>query len=52
VRDHEAVTPDLFDAEYGSVQEHLIATTALSGTHFELDMNSSLLLLMDPVGVL
>ena len=37
VREHEAVTPDLFDAEYGSVQERLIATTALSGTHFVLD---------------
>jgi hypothetical protein len=37
IRDHEAVTPELIEADYTSVQERLIATTALSGAHFELD---------------
>ena len=37
VREHEEVTPAHHDAEYQSVQERLIATTALNGTHFELD---------------
>ncbi|KAI2507354.1 hypothetical protein MHU86_7074 [Fragilaria crotonensis] len=37
VREHDTVTREQLDAEYGSVQERLIATTALSGTHFELD---------------
>jgi hypothetical protein len=31
------VTPAIQNAEYGSVTERLIATTALSGPHFELD---------------
>ena len=37
IRDHEAVTADLLAADYASTQERLIATTALSGAHFELD---------------
>ena len=37
VREHEEVTPELHDAEYLSVTERLIATTALRGTHFDLD---------------
>ena len=37
VREHEEVMPAIQNAEYGSVQERLIATTALSGPHFELD---------------
>ena len=37
VREHEEVTQGQLDAEYPSVQERLIATTALSGTHFNLD---------------
>jgi hypothetical protein len=37
VRDHEEVTRAHHDAEYQSVQERLIATTALNGTHFNLD---------------
>lgn len=37
VRDHEEVTPAHHDAEYPSLPERLIATTALSGTHFDLD---------------
>jgi hypothetical protein len=37
VREHEEVTPEIQNADYGSVQERLIATTALSGPHFELD---------------
>jgi hypothetical protein len=37
VREHEEVTPEIQNAEYGSTQERLIATTALSGTHYELD---------------
>jgi hypothetical protein len=37
VREHEEVTPAIQNADYGSVQERLIATTALSGPHFELD---------------
>jgi hypothetical protein len=37
VREHEVVTPEHRDAAYQSVQERLIAITALSGTHFVLD---------------
>jgi hypothetical protein len=37
VREHDVVTQEQLDAVYGSVQERLIATTALSGLHFELD---------------
>ncbi|KAI2502036.1 hypothetical protein MHU86_12439 [Fragilaria crotonensis] len=37
IRDHEVVTQDMLDADYPTVQERLIATTALSGAHFELD---------------
>jgi hypothetical protein len=37
VREHEEVTPEYFDATYPSVQERLIATTAMNGTHFDLD---------------
>ncbi len=37
VRDHTEVTDDIRTAEYASVQEKLIATTALSGAHFDLD---------------
>ena len=37
VREHEDVTADHLDAEYKSTQERLIATTALRGTHFDLD---------------
>ena len=37
VREHEEVTPAHHDAVYQSLQERLIATTALNGTHFELD---------------
>jgi hypothetical protein len=36
VREHE-VMPEIQNADYGSIQEQLIATTALSGPHFELD---------------
>jgi hypothetical protein len=37
VREHEEVTQEQLDAEYKSVQERLIATTSLNGSHFELD---------------
>jgi hypothetical protein len=37
VHKHEEVTPEIQNTEYGSVQERLIATMALSGPHFELD---------------
>ena len=37
VREHEEVTAEIAAAAYDSVQERLIATTALSGTHYELD---------------
>ena len=37
IRDHESVTPELLTGDYASTQERLIATTALSGAHFELD---------------
>jgi len=37
MREHGEVTPEIRNAEYGSVQEWLIATTAHSGTHYELD---------------
>jgi hypothetical protein len=37
VCEHKEVTPAIQNAEYGSIQEWLIATTALSGTHYELD---------------
>jgi hypothetical protein len=37
VREHEEVTPAHHDAEYQSIPERLIATTALNGTHFDLD---------------
>ena len=37
VREHEEVMPEIRNADYGSVQEQLIATMALSGPHFELD---------------
>jgi hypothetical protein len=29
--------PEIRNADYGSIQEWLITTTALSGTHYELD---------------
>jgi hypothetical protein len=37
VREHEEVTQEQRDAEYLSMQERLIAITALNGTHFDLD---------------
>ena len=37
VREHEEVTAEHFDAAYQSLQERLIATTAMNGTHFDLD---------------
>lgn len=37
VREHEEVTQEQRDAEYQSMQERLIAITALNGTHFDLD---------------
>jgi hypothetical protein len=37
MREHVDVTPEIRNADYGSVQERLIATTAHSGTHYELD---------------
>ena len=37
VREHREVTPEILNAEYDSIQDRLIATTALSGTHFEMD---------------
>ena len=37
IREHDEVTPELREAEYATMQERLIATTALNGTHFELD---------------
>ena len=37
IREHDVVTPAMLGAEYSSVQECLIATTALSETHFVLD---------------
>ena len=37
VREHTEVTDEIRTAEYASVQEKLIATTALSGAHFDLD---------------
>ena len=37
VREHKEVMPEFQNPEYGSIQEWLIATTALSGTHYELD---------------
>ena len=37
IRDHGTVTQELLDAAYSTTQERLIATTALSGAHFELD---------------
>jgi hypothetical protein len=38
VREHEEVMlVEIQNADYGSIQEQLIATTALSGPHFELD---------------
>lgn len=40
--EHEEVTQDHHDADYQSVQERLIATTALNGTHFDLDNNHTL----------
>jgi hypothetical protein len=37
VHEHEEVMPEIQNADYGSIQERLIATMALSGPHFELD---------------
>jgi hypothetical protein len=37
VREHGEVTAEILNAEYESVQDRLIATTALSGTHFDMD---------------
>jgi hypothetical protein len=37
IREHEEVTQEQRDAEYLSMQERLIAITALNGTHFVLD---------------
>jgi hypothetical protein len=37
VCEHEEVMPEMQNTDYGSVQEWLIATMALSGPHFELD---------------
>lgn len=55
--EHEEVTQDHHDADYQSVQERLIATTALNGTHFDLEntivhctMYSSCLWLMNQGG--
>jgi hypothetical protein len=39
---HEEVTQDHHDADYQSVKERLVATTALNGTHFDLDNNRTL----------
>ena len=41
VREHNDVTAAHLNAEYGSVQERLIATTVLNGTHFDLDNRTS-----------
>ena len=37
MQEHGDVTPEIRNTDYGSVQERLIATTAHSGTHYELD---------------
>lgn len=37
IRDHDVVTAEILNATYATTQERLIATTALSGAHFELD---------------
>ena len=37
IREHVVVTQEQLDAVYGSTQERLITTTALSGAHFDLD---------------
>jgi hypothetical protein len=37
VREHQEVTAEILNADYDSIQDHLIATTALSGTHFDMD---------------
>ena len=37
IREHVVVTQEQLDAVYGSIQERLIATTALSGAQFDLD---------------
>ena len=37
VQEHEEVTDEIQNADYSSTQERLIATMALSGTHYDLD---------------
>jgi hypothetical protein len=37
MREHEEVTPAIRNTDYGSFQERLIVTMALSGPHFKLD---------------
>ena len=37
LHEHEVVTQEMLDADYPTMQERLIATTALSGAHFELN---------------
>ena len=37
MHEHEEVTPEIQNTDYGSIQEWLIAMMALSGPHFELD---------------
>ena len=40
VREHDEVTAEHLAGEYKSTQERLIATTALRGTHFDLDIRT------------
>jgi hypothetical protein len=37
VREHKEVTAEILNADYDSIQSRLIATTALSGTHYDMD---------------
>lgn len=37
IREHDEVTDEIRAADYDSTKERLIATTALSGSHYELD---------------
>ncbi len=37
LREHEVVTQKMLNVDFPTMQERLIATTALSGAHFELD---------------
>jgi hypothetical protein len=36
-REHDEVTEEILTAAYSSTQERLVAITALSGAHYELD---------------